>query len=63
MDNKDKKGPQDASRINIHEEYELRYWTERLNITTDRLKAAVEEVGPSVSAVEAYIYRTRTGIQ
>ncbi len=32
-DNKQDRGPQDASRINIHEDYEVRYWTKALDVT------------------------------
>jgi hypothetical protein len=55
MDDKNKRGPQDASRVNVHEDYELRYWTERFNISADELRAAVTAAGPSVSAIEAYL--------
>jgi predicted RNase H-like HicB family nuclease len=44
--------PQDASRINVHELYELEYWSKKFGVTTDQLKAAVSKVGVSVAAVE-----------
>ena len=28
-DNLNKRGPQDASKINVNEEWELRYWTQK----------------------------------
>lgn len=59
MDDKNKKGPQDASRVNVNEDYELQYWSERFNITRDELKKAVAEAGPSVSAVEEFLKRRR----
>ncbi len=51
-DNKNITGPQDASRINIHEVYEVAYWTHKFGCTTEELKAAVNQVGVSASAVE-----------
>jgi len=54
-DDKSKKGPQDRSRVNIHEEYEVKYWSERFGVSAAQLKAAVEKVGPSVTAVEAQL--------
>ncbi len=59
MDDKNKKGPQDASRVNVNEDYELQYWSERFNITRDELKKAVAEAGPSVSALEEFLKRKR----
>jgi hypothetical protein len=52
MDNKTKRSPQDAKRINIHEDYEVRYWTQRFGCTPEQLKAAVEKVGVMVENVE-----------
>jgi len=50
-DNKQDRGPQDASRINIHEDYEVRYWTKALDVTKQELEAAVKKVGTSADAV------------
>jgi hypothetical protein len=51
LDNPTIKGPQDRSRINIHEDYELRYWTETLGVSKERLIALVKRVGVSAEAV------------
>jgi stage III sporulation protein SpoIIIAA len=51
-DDRTKKGIQDRTRINTNEDYELRYWSEKFGVTQDQLKAAVNKVGNSVSAVE-----------
>ena len=45
------RGPQDRSRVNISEDYELRYWSEKWGVTPDQLKAAVAKVGASADAV------------
>lgn len=50
-DDHNKKGPQDAQRINIGEDYELRYWTKALGVTPDQLKEAVRAVGVMVMDV------------
>ena len=50
-DNLQSAGPQDRSRINVHEDWELRYWTQELGVSKERLAELVKEVGPSVSAV------------
>ncbi|WP_082540748.1 DUF3606 domain-containing protein [Pseudolabrys sp. Root1462] len=47
-----KKGPQDRSRINLSEDYEVRYWSEKIGVSADALKAAVKKVGNSAKAVE-----------
>jgi hypothetical protein len=52
-DDTTKRGMQDRTRINTSEDYELRYWSEKFGVSQDQLKAAVNKVGNSVSAVEA----------
>ena len=52
-DDKTKTGPQDASRINVHEDYELSYWTKKFGVTADELRAAVRRAGTSVKDVKA----------
>ena len=39
------RGTQDALRINVNEDHELRYWTKALGVSEDELKAAVKAVG------------------
>ena len=51
-DDLSKKGMQDRTRINTNEDYELCYWSEKFGVSQDRLQAAVQKVGNSVSAVE-----------
>ncbi len=50
-DDTSKRGPRDASRINVHEEWELRYWSKELGVTPEELRAAVAKVGVMASAV------------
>ena len=50
-----KRRPQDSSKINIHEAWELEYWCKELGVTPQQLKAAVAAVGTSVVAVKKYL--------
>jgi hypothetical protein len=52
MDDKTKTSGRDRQRINIHEDYEVRYWSQRFGCTPEQLKAAVEKVGVMVDNVE-----------
>jgi hypothetical protein len=47
-----KRGPRDRSRIDTHEDYEVRYWSEKFGVSPEQLKAAVKKVGNSAEAVE-----------
>lgn len=49
------RGPADGSRINVHEDHEVRYWTHRFGVTAERLEAAVKAVGVMVGDVEAWL--------
>jgi hypothetical protein len=55
MDSTKNVGSPDRDRINVNEDYELQYWTEKFGVSTDRLKEAVEAVGTSVKAVQEYL--------
>ena len=43
-DNLQKSGPQDRTRINVHESWELQHWTETLGVSKETLEAAVKAV-------------------
>jgi hypothetical protein len=49
--------PQDARRINIHDEYQIDYWTKKFGVTADKLRAVVAKVGVRASAVEKELKR------
>jgi hypothetical protein len=51
MDNLTKKGAPDRSKINMHEVYEVKYWTKELGVSKEELQKAVDKVGNSASAV------------
>jgi phenylalanine-4-hydroxylase len=52
-DNLHNRGPQDRSRINVHEEWEVAYWTKELGLSKEELEA--KAAGPSVSAVREHL--------
>ena len=54
-DNTADRGPQDRARISLEQDHEVRYWSQRFGIDEDALRAAVEDVGPSVQDVEQYL--------
>jgi hypothetical protein len=46
-----KKSSADRKRINVSEDYEVRYWSEKFGVSAARLKEAVQKVGPMVDDV------------
>ena len=54
-DDKTKRGPADRLRINVNEDYELRSWSKKFNVTPDQLKQAVQTVGDRAAAVERHL--------
>ena len=47
--------PQDASRINMQEPYEVNWWTHKFGVTKAQLQAAVTAVGTSAAAVAKHL--------
>ncbi len=52
--------PQDAQRINVNQEHELRYWTAKFGVSSDQLKQVVNRVGPMVDDVRRAIAESKT---
>lgn len=50
-DNLKIKQPQDPNFVNVHEAWELAYWTKKFGVTETALKEAVKKVGTSVAAL------------
>jgi hypothetical protein len=42
----------DRTRIDVSEDYECRYWSERFGVSADELKRAVQKVGPMAADVQ-----------
>lgn len=51
MDDRKKTAQPDRTKINVNEDYELRYWSEHFGVSTTELRLAVQTAGPSVEAV------------
>lgn len=51
MDNLTKKGAADRSRINMNEDFEVKYWTKHLGVSVEELQKAVAKVGNSAATV------------
>lgn len=54
-DDLSKRRPQDATKVNVNESWELDYWSKKFDVTKERLKEAVKAVGTSASAVQKYL--------
>ncbi len=54
-----KTGKQDDSRINLHESYEVEYWTKKFGISTQTLKEAVTAAGVMVKDVYAWLVKNK----
>lgn len=50
-----KKRPQDASKVNIHEPYEVEYWTNKFGCSKPALENTVHAVGTGAHAVEKHL--------
>jgi hypothetical protein len=50
-DSKSNRGVQDRSRINLTQDYEVRYWSKEFGITPRRLRELVEQLGNSAETI------------
>lgn len=55
MDNLNKTGKQDDTRININQSHEVEYWTKKLGVSEAKLREAVGQVGVMVVDVKKYL--------
>jgi hypothetical protein len=53
------RGPQDRSRVNVNEEWELAYWSKEFGVSPAQLQAAVEKVGPSSQRLAEYFGKAK----
>ncbi|HWN66277.1 MAG TPA: DUF3606 domain-containing protein [Haliangium sp.] len=54
-DNPNLRSGQDRKRVNVHQEHEVRWWTQKWGVSREELEKAVQAVGTSVNKVEAYL--------
>ncbi|MBA3478729.1 MAG: DUF3606 domain-containing protein [Lautropia sp.] len=52
-------GGQDRKRINLQQDFEVRDWSAKFNVSADELKKAVEAVGNEASKVEEYLKKRK----
>lgn len=58
-DDKTKRRPQDSSRVNVNEPYEVNWWCDELGCSEAQLRACVKEVGVGTAAVRACIAKKK----
>lgn len=49
------RGGQDRLRINVHEEHEVRYWTQELGVSKEELERAVKTAGVMAADVRKHL--------
>ena len=54
-DNLANRGQPDRSKINVHESWEVAYWTRELGVSEEKLIAAVQAAGTSVKSVKEHL--------
>ena len=54
-DDKNNTGSPDRDRINLEEDYEVRYWTQALGVSEEQLRQAVQQVGSTAEAVRRHL--------
>jgi hypothetical protein len=59
-DNTSQRGGQDRERINVHQDYELRDWARKFDVSPEQIKEAVQAVGDRADKVEAHLKGVRS---
>jgi hypothetical protein len=54
-DNLNIKGPEDRTRINTKEDWEVKYWSQKFDVSADRLRDAVRSVGTMARDVARHL--------
>jgi hypothetical protein len=54
-DNKNLRDGRDRLRVSGSEDYELQYLAEKLNVSTEEVRRAVEQVGNNREKIEEYL--------
>jgi len=49
------RGRPDRIRINVHEEHEVRYWTQELGVSREELERAVKAIGVAAADVRMHL--------
>ena len=48
-------GKADDSRINVDQDHEVSYWSDKLGVSRDELRKAVQAAGPMVKDVQRHL--------
>jgi hypothetical protein len=56
-DNLKETGKPNDARINVEQEHELSYWSEKLGVSREQLRKAVQAAGPMVKDVQRHLNR------
>ncbi len=56
MDNWEKPESYDSNKINIHENFEVEYWTKIIGISAEELRKTVAIVGNSATAIKNHLH-------
>jgi len=56
-DDLNNRGQQDRIRVNMHEEHEVRYWTQELGVSREELAQVVKDVGVMAADVRKHLGR------
>jgi hypothetical protein len=54
-DNPNIRSGQDRKRVNVNQEHEVRWWTQKWGVSREELEKAVQAVGTSVNKIEEYL--------
>ena len=49
------KGPEERIKVNINEEFDIKYWTQLFGCTEAELRSAVKAIGNSIDEVRIYL--------
>ncbi|MBN2725045.1 MAG: DUF3606 domain-containing protein [Deltaproteobacteria bacterium] len=58
-DNLDTKAPLDRTRVNLSQDWEVKYWCKHFVISELKLRQAVEAVGTSVNYISVWLIHNR----
>jgi predicted DNA-binding protein YlxM (UPF0122 family) len=58
-DNKNTRDGRDRSRVSGSEDYELQHIAEKLNVSREEVRRAIEQVGNSREKIEEYLRENR----
>ena len=61
-DNPKQTAPQDAQRVNVNQEHELRYWSQKFGVSAEQLRKVVNRVGPMADDVERAISGSKADV-